>query len=246
MKIAVCDDDINSLRVLKRFIERKNGIYSADYYNSIEMFWDAAVYERNYDAVLMDIDWNGRQRGIEFANRLMKENINTQIIYVTGYNDKFSQEIFLTPSNLCGYLVKPVDEKKLNAMLELAEKAINKIHIQKLVIRKRSGIYAISYSDILWLSSELHKIVVHCNENEYSYNGSLSDLKEALPENFAECHKSFWVNMNYIKHINNAEAELLNGAIIPVSRSKYRAFTENYMRYIGKKIKGTNEVRQNV
>ncbi|MBD5156701.1 MAG: response regulator transcription factor [Butyrivibrio sp.] len=237
MNIAICDDDINALKILKRLIEKRSDISAADYYNRIEQFWDAAVYERNYDVVLMDIDWNGSQMGIEFANRLLKENINTQIIYVTGYNDKFAQEIFLTPANLCGYLVKPVEKKMLNAMLGLALEAINKTHIQKLVIRRRDGIYAIPYSDILWLSSELHKVIVHCREVQYSYNGTLNELKEVLPENFAECHKSFWINMNFIKHINKTELELLNGASIPVSRSKYHVFMENYMQYIGRIIK---------
>lgn len=237
MDIAVCDDDNNALSILKYLIEKRNDIRVADYYNKIDSFLDIAIYDKNYDVVLMDIDWEGNQRGIEYANRLLKARRNTQIIYVTGYNDKFAQEIFLTPANLCGYLVKPVEEKMFNSMLERATEAINKTYIQKLVIRKRDGIYAVSYSDITWLSSDLHKIIVHCKDAEYSYNGTLNDLEKALPSNFASCHKSFWVNMDYIKHINKTDVLMTDSSMIPVSRSRRQAFMEHYMRYIGKIIK---------
>lgn len=233
MKIAVCDDSVNALNVLRDMLEKRVDIISVDYYDKIEKFWNAVVHGSAYDVVFMDIDWGGAQMGIDFANRLLDQNAHTQIIYVTGYNDQFSQRIFLTPSNLCGYLVKPVEEKMLDAMLGMAAKAIDKTQKKKLLIKQRDGICSVAYSDIVWLSSELRRIVIHCKEDEYSYIGTLNELKGALPANFAECHKSFWVNMDYIKRIGKTEAEMLSGVTVPVSRAKYGAFLERYIKYIG-------------
>lgn len=232
MKIAVCDDNVNELSLLKDMLEKRVDIVETDYYSKLEQFWDAVVCECVYDVVLMDIDWGGAQMGIDFANRLLNKNINTKIIYVTGYNDKFSQRIFLTPSNLCGYLVKPVEERMLYAMLDLAAKAIDKAHKQKLIIKKRDGVCSVPYSDIVWMSSELRRVILHCIDGEYSYIGTLNELKEELPPNFAECHKSFWVNMDYIKRIGKKEAEMFSGVIVPISRSKHGIFLERYMTYI--------------
>ncbi|MCM1307175.1 MAG: LytTR family DNA-binding domain-containing protein [Butyrivibrio sp.] len=236
MKIAVCDDNADTLNILKDMLETRTDIDLAHYYDKIENFWESVMHECVYDVVLMDIDWEGTDMGIDFANRLLDKNINSQIIYMTGYNDRFSQQIFLTPSNLCGYLVKPVEEKMLDAMLVLAAKAIDKARKQRLIIKKRNGICSISYNDIIWISSELRKAIIHCREGEHSYNGSLSELKKLLPSSFTECHKSFWVNMDYIKRIGKTEVEMLSGATVPVSRAKYGIFLERYMKYMGYKI----------
>ena len=59
MRIAVCDDNVNELAMLKYMLEKRVDIIVADYYNKLEQFWNAVVCECVYDVVLMDIDWGG-------------------------------------------------------------------------------------------------------------------------------------------------------------------------------------------
>lgn len=68
--------------------------------------------------ILMDIELSGRIDGIEASKEITK-NLNIPIIYLTAYSDSktFRRAISTEPIN---YLVKPIDEEKLESAIETA------------------------------------------------------------------------------------------------------------------------------
>jgi len=74
-----------------------------------ELFKKVKDGER-FDAVFMDIEWDGEEKGgIDFASELYKLSPKTKIIFVTGYPARYSQEIFLKYTNLMGFIAKPIN-----------------------------------------------------------------------------------------------------------------------------------------
>lgn len=68
--------------------------------------------------ILMDIELSGKIDGIEASKKII-ENNNISIIYLTAYSDSktFRRAISTEPIN---YLVKPIDEEKLESAIETA------------------------------------------------------------------------------------------------------------------------------
>lgn len=74
--------------------------------------------EFNPDLVLMDIKLEGSMDGIETAERIY-HSFNTPIIFLTAYaNEKILQKA--TSSAPFGYLIKPFEDRELQATIEMA------------------------------------------------------------------------------------------------------------------------------
>lgn len=233
MHIAICDNEAKTAEALKHQIICLNPLFSVCTFTSIYSFFDAISNEcdhkRCFDVVCMDIDWNENDNGIDFAERLLKTCPATQIIYVTGYGEKYSQRIFLSDSNLCGYLVKPVDKMLLSKLLDKAGRKIN-LHTQNgLFVNNKGVAELIPYDDISYLENVTRKTVAHTQKMDLEINRPLEQVRKELPDNFLNCHKSYSVNMNYIRRIDNTGITLLTGVIISISRSRYAESRNEYL-----------------
>ena len=129
MKIAVCDDDKNCLDSIKRLLAEYPGSSRIEYYQELSQLSEALENGTTYDLVLMDIEWEGNEQdGITYAAQYNVHSPQTWFIFVTAYNDKFSQKIFWEKVNLCGFLVKPVKKENLEKLLEKVREKILQSH----------------------------------------------------------------------------------------------------------------------
>ena len=235
MRVAICDDEKAPIEYLSSLLKEIDGIEIVGTFTKQKDLLYMISCEQKIEIVFMDIDWKDDTDGIQLSKRLFEESPNTQIIYVTGYNDRFSQHIFLEDSNLCGYLVKPVQKELLEAMLKRAENRIKKPQ-DKLVIHQRGQVYAISFDELLYLESRGHNMIVYTTEDQISIYGRLETYKEGLSRVFQQCHKSYVVNMDHIVFIDQNTIWLRNNIKVPISKSRYKEFRENYFKYISGKI----------
>lgn len=70
------------------------------------------------DIVLVDINLNGAQQGIDIA-RLINQHFQLPFVYLTSYSDRKTLELAKDTSP-AGYVVKPFTEPGLRAALEIA------------------------------------------------------------------------------------------------------------------------------
>lgn len=78
----------------------------------------ARFREMEPDLVLMDIHLKGTLSGIETASRV-KDSYRVPVIYITAYSDAATLE-FAKHTEPYGYIVKPIDERSLEASIEMA------------------------------------------------------------------------------------------------------------------------------
>ncbi len=233
MRIAVCDDEITILEILQKQLEELPQVSQTLVFSVAERLFRALERGCQFDVVFMDIDWKKEKNGIDFAEELLRISPNTQVIYVTGYNDRFSQQIFLKKANLCGFLVKPVQAEMLEALLEKAKKNIEKQETEKLLISQNGVVYAFPFRDITYFESAAHRLAVHTADGCLFFYGKLEMVKQQLPPCFFQCHKSFLVNMDYIRRIDKRSIFLKTGEEIPISKVKYAETRTAYFRYMG-------------
>ena len=56
----------------------------------------------------------------------------------------------------------------------------------------------------LYIEKDNMKLIFRADEEEYSIYSSFNKIQPKLPTNFVRCHKSYIVNVNNIKHIDNS------------------------------------------
>ena len=231
MKLAVCDDNRLFLEELKRQLEEIPMVEKADTFSDLASFWEAVgPGGGGYDAVLMDIDWKTGDTGMDVAEELYRKCPGMKIIYVTGYNDRFSQQIFLHPANLSGYLTKPVDR----ALLEANLRKIRQLRgggEPSLVLYPHGQALVLPFRDIVYIDSSRHNVTVYTESDAVTVYGKLSSVSEQLSGDFFQCHKSYVVNLRQIRRIAADGILLKGGRSVPVSRSRYGEMKEAWFRF---------------
>lgn len=233
MRIAVCDDNPLFLKEFQKQIENLHIAEQVICYSRLAAFFFSVEEGMIYDVVLMDIDWQQSESGMDVAEKLFQLSPQTKIIYVTGYNDRFSQEIFLHKVNLSGYLVKPVDNHLLRANLEKAAEELYKQKEETLTVASYGRPVTILCKDIFYIESKGHTIQIHTTEETITAYERLDDVANRLPDMFIRCHKSFMVNMWHIRRFLPTDVLLKNDTAIPVSRNRYNETKNNYFRFMG-------------
>lgn len=233
MQIAACDDNKVFLEELASQLRSLPQAEEVSCFSSLESFWLSVEGGRTFDAVLLDIDWAGQEAGLDAAEKLERLCPRTKIIFVTGYNDRFSQRIFLRRSNLSGLLVKPVEQKLLAANLEKIADSLLLREEPALAVRSRGSVLSIPLREILYLEGTGHHVTIHALTEAVTVYEQLGDVFRTLPESFYRCHKSFVVNMAHIRRFQQPDILLKNGARVPVSRARYAPAKAAYFAYVG-------------
>lgn len=103
---------------------------------------------------------------------------------------------------------------KTNQEIEELKNIVIKDYI---VLKDKTRIYI---DDLLYIKSEDHYLnVVTNNAKSHLVRGKLVTIVQELPPNFAQCHRSYIVNKNFIRQINGGIIILVNKDEIPLSRN---------------------------
>lgn len=113
MKIVAVDDEELALSVLCKSI--KAAIVDAEI-TSFSLAKDALEYIKNNDANVVFCDFNmPKMNGINFAKSVKAIKPNTDIVFVTGYEEYAIKAVNTVSPQ--GYILKPVSKKKVQSVL---------------------------------------------------------------------------------------------------------------------------------
>ena len=218
-KIAICDDcDVDRQYILNMVTlwgERSGYIVHVDLFSSAENFLFHYAEEGDYDILLLDIEM-GTMDGVTMAKRLRKENDTVQIVFITGYSDYILEGYEVAALH---YLMKPVKEEKLCAVLD---RAAQKLAKNEKVLNFEIGgemirvpIYQIRYADVFGNYVTIHAL------SDVTVKMTLSELEKQLDERFYRAGRSCIVNLSQISRVTKAEIKLSDGTAIPLPRGAY-------------------------
>ena len=76
-------------------------------------------------------------------------------------------------------------------------------------------------SEILYVESFLHELVIHAKGREYRVREPISAFEERLSADFFRVHRSYLVNLKAVRRIGRTSVALEGGAEVLVARGKY-------------------------
>lgn len=238
LNILICDDDKTMIEAMISIVE--NVLAESDKKAKIRTFTDAALVSDQIlsgcDIALLDIDFEGADyNGMDIARRLRKQRSDTVLIFVTNFIE-YAPEGYEVQA--FRYVLKRDIHSDLKPNLLLALKNLNK---ETLPIQVNGEIINLVLDDILYLEVQQHNVTAVMRQQtqdkkqkEYSFYASLSELEERLePLGFLRIHKSYLVNMKYIKKFQCREALLTNGITLRVGEKSYAENKQKYLLWKG-------------
>lgn len=216
MLFAVCDDDNNITGYIKNKLDSIKDVKTETVvYNSVSELTDAILDNNTPDAIFMDI-CVGKYNGIDELKKIKHKLINTPVIFITGYPE-FCQDIFID-FKPWGLLTKPIDDEKF---MYYVNKIIYSQHNKDFEINITSNgrKTKILCKDILFIESRERKVIYNTTNGLFEEYIKLDKAMQKLSNNFLRIHKSYAVNLKYIKDFSKSRILLITGSELPISRS---------------------------
>lgn len=228
--IAICDDDkLASEKIRKMvlaFFRRKN------IETEILLFPDGEellLHNKRLDILFLDIRMKGMD-GIETAHKLRSRQFNGFLIFTTVLEEMVFASFEVQAYD---YLVKPVDEGKLEKTMERLLTSMQNSAEAKLLLKKGTESSLIPFDDIIYCEIIDRKVYLHLISHEVmDYYDRMEKLETKLDGRFFKCHRSYLINLKYLKSYKDGVAYMENGIRIPVSRLRSKEFSNVILQYM--------------
>lgn len=234
VNIVICENDMNDQEFVRSkvvdILDDFNIEYEIKIYSSGESLIEA--YKKDTDIILMDIQMDGID-GIETAREIRKVDDKVEIIFITSYVE-YALEGYEVKAYR--YLLKPVKCDDLKTSLI---NCLNDINLLKksIVIKEGDTRVKLSLKDIMYIEVQRNDITVHTLNGIYETKGTMNNFESEINSDaFIRCHKSYLVNMEYIKSIRRYTAILSNDEEVPLGRNKYKEVKDKFFDMIEDKL----------
>ena len=235
LDVAIIDDDIEAIKAIKKILANIKIVGFIEAYDSFNDFFKAADSGNHYDVILLDIQFNEQQNGIDYASKLFTIFPQLKIVFITGFVKEYVSEVFIPKINLAGFIEKPVDIGVMERILEKIQEDIDKRKTEVIVINSNGRTVVLSLRDITFIESDGHYINIHMVDRIERNHRSLNEIEKELPSYFKRCHRGFIVNMHYIRELGYKKL-IVNNAYntqLPVSRGLYNDLRKEFFGLMG-------------
>ncbi|MCR4435980.1 MAG: LytTR family DNA-binding domain-containing protein [Clostridiales bacterium] len=180
------------------------------------------VEEGKTNVCFIDINLKCETNGMHLAENIRDLNVPVEIIFVTGHLQYMKNAFQVRAFD---YIEKPVTTEVLEkCLLRLHKEIIQHTPVNRETIEIKSGpyVYYIAVNDIYYIEHNGLKTIIHSKNRTLETYDSLKTIADKLPEGkFKQCHRSFYINTDYIDRVSSKEILLTNGETCMLSE-KFR------------------------
>lgn len=231
MVITILEDNIMIMEDVKRMVTEIRPDCTIYAFDSICSLSQNVLFAT--DIIISDICL-GDGDAIETLSSLQKKNDKLKIIYMTGFIENATRIFKSSPSY---FLVKPFEKEALAAALEKCENEIAGENDDILFLTFGGGNICMRKRRIKYVESQGRKLRFHKTDGITECYAKLDEIEKLLDDTFVRCHKSYIVNMSYIKTFIGIRIELVTGEELPVSRSCFAKARDKHTVYLGGLLK---------
>lgn len=233
--LAVCDDAPIECTDIARQIETLLEQLHVDFI--IKRFFNGEELlqsNESFDIIFLDIKMP-KISGMVLARKIREQGKQSLIIFITSAKEYVFEAYDVEAFQ---YLIKPVQNEKLENVLEKSIKKIQaNANIDFLIISVDRQTKKVFLKDILYIESLSRIAKIHCRTGILETYEQIGILEEKLADkSFFRCHKCFLVNLDYVDTFNKTEICLENGEKIMLAKRRSESFQKVILSYM--KTKG--------
>ena len=228
MTFAICDDEPRMAQALADRLAqdmeaRQITAYSVRCFSSGR----ALLEEGPFDAVFLDVQMPPPD-GMETARLLRRRGDRSLLVFVTVLRER-ALDAFQVEA--CDYLLKPVDGACFHRTMDRVLARLGRRGAESIVIARGTGCEVVLFESIVYCEVLGRKIYLHKSDGTVTdYYDRLEHLERRLDGRFFRCHRSYLVNLDYVRGYGGGRIRLLPGGEIPVSRLRERELAQALLR----------------
>lgn len=235
INLAVCDDEPFMLETLclqlSQYMNKRRLPYR------IHRFLNGRALLKSpeiFHIIFLDIQMSAPD-GMETARLLRQNGYPGLLIFITilkeSVFDSFEVQAY-------DYLVKPLDSLRFCRTLDRAVQSLQKDAGGNLFVKKGNDCQIIPFSQIVYCEALGRKVYVHPKDGEtVDYYDRLYHVEAQLDGRFFRCHRSYLVNLDYVRGCQDRRILLsvaadTPGGWIPVSRLRENDLTQALLQHM--------------
>ena len=229
MKILICDDEVQYLDILRihvaAYMENRYIAHEITATTDPDTILNSDV---SFDLAFLDIQMNGTD-GITLAKELKRRNSKIALFFVTNYDEYQDDAMDLRAFR---YFSKPFDIKRLYSGLDKAMEYIDGAYID-IFLYGENAQQRVLIDDIMYITRANRKIILKTKYQSFPIRESFDELCSKMPPLFFyQVHKSYFVNLHYVKKYAYSELYLTDETRIPVAPRKQAMFHKYWFEYL--------------
>ena len=219
LKIAVCDDEINEISSISSFINT----YVAEH--DIPISYKCYTSSVELDVIMPVLN------GMSLAREIRSFDKAADIIFLTA-SPEFAVESYTVKA--ANYLLKPITKDKLFGALDDILEKKESDSPKYIVVKNSSGVHKLLLSNIVCVEAFNRKVIYYLNNNsQLECSERFTSICDKLMYNheFLLAHRSFVVNMNFIRSIGATDMQLQNRKTIPLAQRRVSELKKQYLAF---------------
>lgn len=239
VRIGICDNNKLHIKQLSNILkcislDKNIQLEISTFNSSNELIEFCNRYKDYFDLIFLDVLLSGLN-GIDTVKYIRSFCPDIYIVFVTSTKD-YALDSYSV--NASGYILKPCSYTSIsNIFLNIYRKIIfdkkNTIYV-----KSNHDIHTFKLGEIIYFESNLRKITAYLNDGQViSFYSKLSDLENMINTNtFIRCHRSFLVNLSYIKNIVSSNLVTTSDMCLPISKKYSSSTKDTFTEYIKARI----------
>ena len=228
MNILICDDIRDEALKLEALIKDSGFDANCTFFDNGKEALSYIQSGAKIDVCFIDIIMP-QMKGTELAFNIRRINTDMPIVFLTASND-YAAEAFEVGAFF--YLLKPPDKRKVIKILNDIDAKKKSVDTAGIPVITRNTSRFLLFREISFIEVIQNKVYFRLLDG--SETVLHSTFGEVLPQvmadgRFAQCHRSYVVNIDAITQIRSKEIILRCGRKVPIARS-YKGFSDLYFK----------------
>ena len=226
IRIGVVEDDPAACQIILDYLNRYQREQGEEFV--VSAFNDGATlvdhYTPIYDILLLDIEMK-QMDGMTAARRIRERDNDVVIVFITAAPQ---YAISGYEVQALSYLLKPVPWFAFSQELKRSIDTVHRRSDNSMLVETGS------MTDIVYIESIRHTIIIHTLGGKLSITGTLKELESRLADHdFFRSNSCYLVNLRYVTAVEDQDCVMSNGERLRISRPRKKAFLTALADYMG-------------
>lgn len=229
LRFAICDDEPHMLDRLSAQVEDCLGRLGRRDFQISRFSGGGALLDggESFDLVFLDIQMPPPD-GLETARALRRRGDGCLVVFLTVLRERVFDAFEVRAFD---YLVKPADPARLRRTLERALEDLERRRAGTLLIQRGPDREVVPLDELVYCEVMGRKVYLHLTGGGVlDYYDRLGGLERRLGSGFFRCHRSYLVNLDYVRGCGGGLVRLHGGGTVPVSRHREGELTAALLR----------------
>ena len=183
------------------------------------------------DALFMDVQFRNEDNGIRITQQIHRLDPDLPVVLISNYGEYVYEGYTVSAFR---YLRKPVTQADIDECMGIIWHHYCLSQQDAILFETLSQTIRLPAGSILSFEALGHTVRIKTTKpgEGYQIRMRLAEVLKRLPDElFVQCHRSYIVNIQFVRRFTHREVSLSSGDVIPVGRTYLPRFLDLFQRY---------------